>query len=109
VWRENIAGSLAINRQWGHRSRRVDKRLEMHENSKLLFAAHGKQFLRSKSRVLEIGPHAFSSSCTKIIGDETIIWDTLDISNGEKLTYPKSSEYSFPVLVTATTQWCQVR
>jgi hypothetical protein len=70
----------------------------MHENSRLLFAAYGKkQFFRSKSRVLEIGPDAFPSSYAKIIGDETIIWDTLDIFNGEKLTYPKSSEYSFPV------------
>jgi SAM-dependent methyltransferase len=69
----------------------------MHENSKLLFAKYGKQFFRSKSRVLEIGPDAFPSSYTKIVDDETITWDTLDISNGENLTDPRANEYSFPI------------
>jgi hypothetical protein len=69
----------------------------MHENSKLLFAKYGRQFFRSSSRVLEIGPDAFPSTYAKIVGDKTIVWDTVDISNGEKLTYPKANEYSFRV------------
>jgi hypothetical protein len=70
----------------------------MHENSKLLFAKYGKQFFRSKSRVLEVGQDAFPSLYTKIVSDETITSDTLDISNGENLTFRKVNEYSFPWL-----------
>jgi hypothetical protein len=69
----------------------------MHENSKLIFAKYARRFFSSNSRILEIGPDVFPSSYTKIIGDEAITWDTLDIANSEMLTYPKAGEYFFPV------------
>jgi len=69
----------------------------MHENSKLLFSKYAKPFFRSSSRILEIGPDAVPSSYRTIVGDETITWDTLDIFDSEKLTYPNVNEYHFPI------------
>jgi SAM-dependent methyltransferase len=69
----------------------------MHANSKLLFSRYGKPFIGPNSRLLEVGPDSFPSSYQQLVDDRTITWDTLDLYDSEKLTYPKASEYVFPV------------
>jgi ubiquinone/menaquinone biosynthesis C-methylase UbiE len=69
----------------------------MHNNSKLLFAKYATPFFDGAKRVLEIGPDGFPSSYRKLIPQEGLQWDTLDIIDSPKLTYPKSQLYSFPV------------
>jgi ubiquinone/menaquinone biosynthesis C-methylase UbiE len=69
----------------------------MHTNSKLLFDKYGKGFFRSGNRILEVGPDAFPSSYQDIVNDNSITWETTDISDRGKMTYPNAGEYSFPV------------
>jgi SAM-dependent methyltransferase len=68
----------------------------MHANSRLLFEAYGKPFIKPGSRVLEIGPDSFPSTYAKLVNNPTITWHTLDIDGSDQLTYPNAEEYSFP-------------
>jgi SAM-dependent methyltransferase len=69
----------------------------MHSNSKLLFEKYVKQIFKSHMKVLEIGPDDHPSAFRKIVDDETIQWDTIDIFNSDKLTYIAEDEYNFPI------------
>lgn len=48
-------------------------------------------------RILEIGPSGSPSSYKKIVDNDTIAWETLDISKREKITYVAEDEYKFPI------------
>jgi SAM-dependent methyltransferase len=69
----------------------------MHVNSKLLFDKYARPCFSTKMRVLEVGPDRFPSSYRKIAALDDLHWDTLDIYDSPKLTYPKSQLYSFPI------------
>jgi SAM-dependent methyltransferase len=70
----------------------------MHENSRLIFNAYARQHFGPGQRVLEIGPDGFPSTYQKQVGDlPNLVWDTLDLIPSDKLTYPNSDPYHFPV------------
>jgi len=69
----------------------------MHLNSKLLFEKYAKYLFKPGMRVLEIGPDGFPSTYRKIVNDNKIEWETLDMYVSEKLTYSSTSEYQFPI------------
>jgi len=69
----------------------------VHPNSKLLFEKYAKPLFKSHMRVLEIGPDKSPSTHKEIVGDDTIIWETLDIVPSEGLTYIANNEYRYPV------------
>jgi SAM-dependent methyltransferase len=69
----------------------------MHKNSELLFQKYAREYFRSGIKVLEIGPEVIPSTYQKTVGDDSILWHTLDLANKPSLTYRASSEYEFPV------------
>jgi len=69
----------------------------MHTNSKLLFKTHASGLFRERSRVLEVGPDGFPSSYRKLVRLDALEWHTLDIDDNERLTYPRSEQYSFRI------------
>src|SRR5215204_5920113 len=69
----------------------------MHLNSKLLIEKYAKHLFKKGDKVLEIGPDGFPSSIEKICSKEGIAWETLDIEDNPRLTYPRAGEYSFPI------------
>lgn len=70
----------------------------LHENSRLLFNAHGRRHFAAGQRVLEIGPDGFPSTYRKEVGDlRDLVWDTLDIFPSAQLTYSDSDPYHFPI------------
>jgi SAM-dependent methyltransferase len=69
----------------------------MHLNSKLLFQKYAQPVFKTNMKVLEIGPGDYPSTFRKIIDNESIQWDTIDIFNSDKLTYIAQDEYNFPI------------
>lgn len=69
----------------------------MHRNSRLIFERYARPHFRSHTKVLEIGPTGSPSMYQQIIDDATITWETLDICDGPKLTYPNTPAYAFPI------------
>lgn len=69
----------------------------MHLNSRLLFIKHVKPLLKSGMKVLEIGPNDFPSTYERVAETKVSVWHTLDICNDDRLTYPRSAEYSFNI------------
>ena len=70
----------------------------MHANSKLLFARYARPYFKPNLRVLEIGPDGGPSTYQAMVADNSVIWDTIDITNHPSLTYcSHTSEYSFPI------------
>ena len=69
----------------------------MHPNSKLLFEKWAKSYFKPGMSVLEIGPNNAPSSYQAIVGDDSITWHTIDISQAPSLTYRSSDEYTFPI------------
>jgi SAM-dependent methyltransferase len=69
----------------------------MHTNSKLLFEKYARGYFKPSMRVLEIGPGDIPSTFQRLIGDSSIFWHTLDITDDPMLTYRALSEYEFPV------------
>ncbi len=69
----------------------------MHPNSPLLFEKWGKQYFQPRMRVLEIGPDASPSSYQRIVGDPSILWESVDMIDRPNLTYKTADEYSFPI------------
>jgi len=70
----------------------------MHLNSKLLFEKYAQPYFKNCENVLEIGPDDYpSSTYKKIINNNKIKWETLDIINNDKLTYKSSDNYHFPI------------
>ncbi|MFM6270267.1 MAG: hypothetical protein ACKPFA_27785, partial [Dolichospermum sp.] len=69
----------------------------MHNNSILLFKKYALSYFKPNIHVLEIGPDGFPSTYQSIVNDSSIIWETLDIYESNKLTYTATSEYIFPI------------
>lgn len=69
----------------------------MHTNSKLLFKKYAKPHFKPGLRVLEIGPDKFPSTYKTFVGDDSLMWDTLDIYENQNLTYSASDEYNYPI------------
>src|SRR6516162_7505186 len=73
----------------------------MHLNSRLLFEKHAKPYFKSGLRVLEIGPDEIPSTYRTIVNDDSIQWETLDMSSHAvvrgSLTHSTTNEYVFPV------------
>lgn len=69
----------------------------MHTNSLLLFNKYASSFFKPNMKVLEIGPDGFPSGYARAINDPSITWETLDIYESAKLTYPSSDLYSFNI------------
>ena len=68
----------------------------MHLNSKLLVENYVKPLIAQNLKILEIGPDKFPTSIQEIFG-EGHEWHTLNIFNDQRLTYPNSDEYNFPI------------
>ena len=69
----------------------------MHLNSELLFEEYAKPLFASGMKVLEIGPDGFPSTYRKIVGDDSLTWETMDIYSSDELTYTATDEYTFPI------------
>ncbi len=69
----------------------------MHTNSRLLFEKYALPLLQRGMKVLEIGPDSFPSTYQQLAEDLSLEWHTLDMYDSPRLTYPNSSEYSFPI------------
>lgn len=69
----------------------------MHLNSSLLFEKYAKAFFKNNMRVLEIDPDDYPSTYNKIVNNNTIIWETLDINRIQQLTYIAENQYKFPI------------
>jgi SAM-dependent methyltransferase len=69
----------------------------VHENSVLLFDRYAKAYFTSGAQVLEVGPDGFPSTYQRAVGDPSISWDTLDITDVAQLTYANVDQYCFPV------------
>jgi SAM-dependent methyltransferase len=72
----------------------------VHPNSELLFETYARSYFRPGMRVLEIGPDLFPSTFQKLVADDSIGWDTLDLAEShipDHLTYKTLSEYEFPI------------
>jgi SAM-dependent methyltransferase len=70
----------------------------MHLNSKLIFEKYALPYFLDEMKILEIGPDAIPSTCQESVGNHSIEWDTLDITEyvpNIKIITP--NEYSYPV------------
>src|SRR5207249_2288419 len=65
------------------------------------FEKHAMSYFKPGLRVLEIGPDKLPSSYHEIVGDDSIQWETLDMSSYASaqgaMTYSTTSEYTFPI------------
>jgi SAM-dependent methyltransferase len=69
----------------------------MHRNSLLLFDRYARSRFKDGMRVLEIGPDRYPSTYSKLVGNSSITWETVDIISSHGLTHLAKSEYEFPV------------
>jgi hypothetical protein len=69
----------------------------MHRNSYLLFEKYARRYFDGAERVLEIGPEAFPSIYCDAVKRPDLRWETLDIKQDPRLTYPGVPEYRFPI------------
>lgn len=69
----------------------------MHPNSLRLFEKHAKPFFKNGMRVLEIGPDRHPSTYQRLVGDDSLVWHTLGITDRQEYTYVASDPYIFPV------------
>jgi SAM-dependent methyltransferase len=72
----------------------------MHRNSELMFLKHARSHFRPAMRVLEIGPDGAPTTYQRLVGESSIVWDTVDLAdapNRELLTFRAESEYRFPI------------
>ena len=70
----------------------------MHENCRLLFEQYAREHFTPGKRILEIGPEAEESAFKKLVGWESLLWETVDIRlTGHRLTHLAPNEYSFPI------------
>jgi SAM-dependent methyltransferase len=72
---------------------------DMHKNCELLFRKYAAQIFTPGKKVLEIGPDAHPSGLRRMVSDQSVEWDTLDIATGitDQLTYVTQDEYKFPI------------
>ena len=69
----------------------------MHNNSRLIFETYAQRYFKDAGRVLEIGPSDFPSPYCKLAEEGSNQWDTLDITDDDRLTYKGVDPYSFPI------------
>jgi SAM-dependent methyltransferase len=77
----------------------------MHLNSELVFKKYAIPFFKPATRVLEIGPYGYPSAYQKIINDNSIEWQTLNLVNStldemmnkDQLTVLANDPYHYPV------------
>jgi SAM-dependent methyltransferase len=69
----------------------------MHLNSQLLFRKYAPFYFRDYQRVLEVGPDGFPSTYQRLLGNPTLDWQTLDLTDDPRLTYRAADEYTFPM------------
>lgn len=69
----------------------------MHPNSKLLFAKYAPAYFAGTPAVLEVGPNGFPSAYQQLAAAPVARWDTVDILDDKRLTFPNSDPYRFPV------------
>jgi SAM-dependent methyltransferase len=69
----------------------------MHPNSQLVFEKYAVPYFGGKPDVLEIGPNGFPSTYRALVSVPIGRWDTVDILDDARLTFPKSDPYRFPV------------
>ncbi len=69
----------------------------MHSNCKLLFEKYAKPHFKPNSTVLEIGPDGFPSTFQTLAGNQINKWDSLDIFDEPRLTFPSSDPYAFAI------------
>ncbi len=69
----------------------------MHKNSLLLFKKYAMPLFNDGMKILEIGPDGFPSTYCQSVSNSSIVWDTLDIYENEKLTFSNCSQYKFPI------------
>ncbi len=77
----------------------------MHLNCQLIFKKYALPFFKSGTKVLEIGPLNSPSAYQKIINDQSIEWQTLnlinwtldDMKNKDRLTIITNDPYHYPV------------
>jgi SAM-dependent methyltransferase len=62
-----------------------------------MFLKYALPLFTRNARVLEIGPDGFPSNYRKMVPIDEITWDTLDVNDSPRLTYPKSKLYNFPI------------
>jgi SAM-dependent methyltransferase len=68
----------------------------VHQNSALLFRKYALEYFSSGQQVLEIGPNTIPSTYRRIVDDDSLAWDTLDLHPRPNITYC-GSEYEFPI------------
>lgn len=69
----------------------------MHTNSRLVFEKYARPHFGGNPAVLEVGPNAHPSGYRAAVSSPVERWDTLDIFPDERLTYPSSDPYHFPI------------
>lgn len=69
----------------------------MHLNTKLLIQKYAVPYFEDKIKVLEIGPDDYPSGIQRLVSNN-ITWDTLNIFDDKRLTFPNSPQYSFPIM-----------
>lgn len=69
----------------------------MHLNSRLLIEKYAKPYFKTGLKILEIGPDNIPSTIQGVINEESLTWHTLNIFDDERLTFPSSPEYEFPI------------
>jgi ubiquinone/menaquinone biosynthesis C-methylase UbiE len=69
----------------------------VHVNSKLIFTNFAKEYFKKELKVLEIGPNNHPSAFLKEVGHDSSLWDTLDVFEDKRLTYPNADPFNFPV------------
>jgi SAM-dependent methyltransferase len=89
-----VAGpARGIRAPWaGPRVRRT-----MHPNSTMLFERYARPHFHRGMRVLEIGPDGSPTSYQRIVADESIRWETIDVFQSPQLTYVARADYDFPI------------
>lgn len=70
----------------------------MHPNCLLLFEKYARVYFKDNMRILEIGPSIYPlSPFQKIVNNNSIDWQALDICNTLNVTYVADNEYKFPI------------
>lgn len=69
----------------------------MHPNSRMMFEKYATPHFRGSPAVLEVGPNDFPSTYRSLVTDPVSRWDTVDILDDSRLSFPRSDPYRFPV------------
>jgi SAM-dependent methyltransferase len=69
----------------------------MHDNSQLMFDRYAKSHFGPGMRVLEIGATLDTSTYWRAVGDPSIIWETLELTEWPGVTHVVTDEYQYPL------------